>query len=114
MGTNGGRRPGAGRKPGSKAQATKQALEAAGQGEMPLEYMLRVMRDHTADEKRRDAMAQAAAAFIHPKLSSITGTFSHTHEPSDLSDSDLAHIATSGSVGAIEETEGPSGSDPVH
>lgn len=110
----GGKRPGAGRKPGSKAQATKQALEAVGAGEMPLEYMLRVMRDPTADEKRRDAMAQAAASFIHPKLSSITGTFSHTHEPSDLSDSDLAHIATSGSVGAIEETEGPRGSDPVH
>lgn len=110
----GGARPGAGRKPGSKVQATKQALEAAGAGEMPLEYMLRVMRDHTADEKRRDAMAQAAAAFIHPKLSSITGTFSHTHEPSDLSDGELAHIATSGSVGAIEAPEGPSGSDPVH
>jgi hypothetical protein len=81
---------------------------------MPLEYMLRVMRDHTADEKRRDAMAQAAAAFIHPKLSSITGTFSHKHEPSELSDSDLAHIATSGSIGAFEAPEGPNGSDPVH
>lgn len=112
--SRGGKRPGAGRKPGSKAQATKQALEAVGAGEMPLEYMLRVMRDPTADEKRRDAMAQAAAGYIHPKLSSVTGTFTHTHEPSELSDSELAHIATSGSVGASEASEGPSGSDPIH
>ncbi len=110
----GGARPGAGRKPGSKAQATKQALEAVGAGEMPLEYMLRVMRDHTADEKRRDAMAAAAATYIHPRLSSVTGSFTHKYEPTDLSDGHLAHIATGGSFGAIEAPEGPNGSDPVH
>ena len=41
-------------------------------GVQPLEYMLRVMRDDQADEKRRDAMAVAAAAFVHPKLSAVT------------------------------------------
>ena len=45
----GGKRAGAGRKPGSKAEATKQALSAAGEGEMPLHYMLRVMRDRAAE-----------------------------------------------------------------
>jgi hypothetical protein len=110
----GGKRPGSGRKKGSKQKITAESIEKAGPGEMPLEYMLRVMRDPTADEKRRDTMAQSAAAFIHPKLSTVTGSFTHTHEPSDLSDSDLAHIATSGSVGAFEAPEGPNGSDPVH
>lgn len=81
---------------------------------MPLEYMLRVMRDPTADEKRRDAMAQAAAGYIHPKLSSVTGTFSHTYDASDLSDNALAHIATAGSAGADTETSGPEEPDSVH
>jgi hypothetical protein len=115
----GGKRPGAGRPKGSKQLIAKQsftrkAMIAAEDGETPLEYMLRVMRDPTADERRRDAMAAAAATYLHPKLSSVTGTFSHKHEPSELSDSDLAHIATSGSLGAFEAPEGPNGSDPVH
>ena len=115
----GGKRPGAGRPKGSKQLIAKQsftrkAMIAAEDGETPLEYMLRVMRDPTADERRRDAMAAAAATYLHPKLSSVTGTFSHKHEPSELSDSDLAHIATNGSIGAVEEEEGPRGSDPVH
>lgn len=33
--------------------------------------MLRVMRDEGADTKRRDAMAQSAAPFIHPRLAAI-------------------------------------------
>ena len=37
--------------------------------DMPLDYMLRVMRDRTAEWKRRDEMAKAAAPFCHEKLS---------------------------------------------
>jgi hypothetical protein len=33
-----------------------------------LGYMLRVMRDPDATEKRRDDMAKAAAPFLHSKL----------------------------------------------
>jgi hypothetical protein len=33
--------------------------------------MLEVMRDAKADQKRRDAMAIAAAPYLHPKLSTI-------------------------------------------
>lgn len=68
----GGSRPGAGRKAGSPniASIERQAkVEAT--GETPLDYMLRVMRDDLADEKRRDEMARAAAAYVHPKLSTI-------------------------------------------
>jgi hypothetical protein len=33
--------------------------------------MLEVMRDAKADQKRRDAMAIAAAPYLHPKLSTV-------------------------------------------
>lgn len=115
----GGKRPGAGRKLGSKQKIaktylTKSALVAAGDGEMPLQYMLRVMRDPKTDDKRRDAMAAAAATYIHPKLSAVTGTFSHKHEPTELSDAELANIATSGSVGAVAEADGPEEPSKLH
>ena len=38
---------------------------------MPLEYMLRAMRDPTVEYNRRDDMARAASAYCHPKLSTI-------------------------------------------
>ena len=70
----GGARPGAGRKKGevSKARLAVQerAKLAATEAETPLEYMLRIMRT-SDDDKRRDAMAIAAAPFIHAKLASV-------------------------------------------
>lgn len=113
-GSWGGKRQGSGRKRGSKQKVTAESIEKAGPGEMPLEYMLKVMRDRGADEKRRDQMAIAAAAYIHPKLSSVTGSFTHTHEPADLSDADLAHIASASSAGTVAEEDGPSRPDRVH
>lgn len=115
----GGKRQGAGRKKGSKQKIaktylTKSALIAAADGEMPLQYMLRVMRDPTADEKRRDAMAAAAATYIHPKLSAVTGSFTHKHEPTELSDAELASIATSGSVGTPDEADSASEPTQLH
>ena len=44
---------------------------AVANGEAPLDYMLRVMRDPTVDHQRRDAMARAAASYVHPKLAAI-------------------------------------------
>lgn len=75
---HGGARRGAGRKMSEtrKAiiaaadEARARALEAVN-GETPLDYMLRVMRDESADKRRRDTMAIAAAAFLHPKLASV-------------------------------------------
>jgi hypothetical protein len=46
----------------------KAAVEES--GETPLEYMIRVMRDPKADARRRDAMAAAAAPYVHQRLSS--------------------------------------------
>lgn len=77
---HGGARSGAGRKAGirgawskAKQEAAKDALvESRKSGETPLEYMLNVMRDQSADSKRRDAMASAAAPYLHPRLSTAT------------------------------------------
>lgn len=68
----GGKRPGAGRKKGSpnKVTAEKRA-EIAASGLTPLEYMLKVMRDEDEDSHRRLSAAQAAAPYVHAKLSSI-------------------------------------------
>lgn len=61
-----------GRPKGSRNKRTRALIEAAeAGGETPLQYMLRVMRDRNADAKRRDAMAMAAAPYLHPKLSSV-------------------------------------------
>jgi hypothetical protein len=57
----GGKRDGAGRKKGALTTRTQEIVaKASAEGAQPLEYMLKVMRDETADEKRRDAMAIAA------------------------------------------------------
>lgn len=74
----GGARSGAGRPKGSgagkPARKTSERIqitrEAIGTGETPLEYMLRVMRT-SGDTKRQDAMAVAAAAYVHPKLAAV-------------------------------------------
>ena len=68
----GGKRPGAGRKAGSATQKTREiADKAASEGITPVEYMLDVMRDESAEPSRRDDMAKAAAPYVHPKLAAI-------------------------------------------
>jgi hypothetical protein len=61
-----------GRPKGSRNKRTQTLLEAAqAGGELPLDYMLRVMRDPSAAIRRRDEMAKAAAPFVHSKLASV-------------------------------------------
>jgi hypothetical protein len=38
--------------------------------------MLSVMRDHAADHKRGEAMAMAAAPYLHPRLSTVDAKLS--------------------------------------
>jgi hypothetical protein len=40
----------------------------------PLDYMLAIVADANAAEHRRDDMAKASAAFVHPKLSAVATT----------------------------------------
>jgi hypothetical protein len=62
----GGRQKGA----PNKANAAR-AAEIAATGETPLEYMIRVMRDCSADHDRRDKMAASAAPYVHSRLANI-------------------------------------------
>ena len=78
----GGRRAGAGRPKGAISLSTRAIIEAAkSSGEMPIDYMLRIMRDENAPDARRDKMARAAAAFLHSKLSSIEEEIEDDTEP---------------------------------
>ena len=71
-----GRKTG-GRQKGSRNRATEEARAAArASGVLPLDYMLSVMRDPDADQKRREAMAMAAAPYLHSKLSAIEAKLS--------------------------------------
>ena len=61
-----------GRTAGTLNKRTQAMLEEiASTGETPLQYMLRVMRDPEATPARRDAMAAAAAPYIHPRLAQL-------------------------------------------
>jgi hypothetical protein len=65
MNGHGGKRPGAGRPKGAASRASEQVRrEAAATGELPLAYMLRIMRDPSQPVGRRDDMAKAAAPFL--------------------------------------------------
>jgi hypothetical protein len=67
------------RKKGTPNKATTAAsiqAEIAASGEKPLDYMLRVMRDETAEP---DAMARAAAPYVHPTLAAVA----HRHANAD-------------------------------
>ncbi|WP_435018480.1 hypothetical protein TA3x_000454 [Tundrisphaera sp. TA3] len=58
-----------GRRKGSINKSRAKIIEGAKQGgEMPLDYMLRVMRDPTADDSRRDEMAKSASPYFHSKM----------------------------------------------
>lgn len=73
----GGARQGAGRKVGSATAKTREVADAAAKGGVtPLEFMLSRMRDETAPIADRMDMAKAAAAYIHPKLSSVEANLS--------------------------------------
>lgn len=71
MNGHGGARKGAGKPRGAKTRVTQEAIQRAGEGETPLEYMLRVMRSAGVPDERRDEMALAAAPYVHAKLSQI-------------------------------------------
>jgi len=71
---HGGARPGAGRKPGSTNRISREAYERAKEsGELPLDYLLRIMREESADEARRIDCAKAAAPYIHPRRAPVDG-----------------------------------------
>lgn len=80
---HGGRRPGAGRKKGSKDKQTEEREKAiAKSGLTPLDYMLSVLRNKAADKALRMEAAKAAAPYCHPRLAQVDhgGSIELTHE----------------------------------
>lgn len=72
MTKHGGKREGAGRPAGAVTKKTREIAEQAIQeGVTPLEYMLGVLRDVTAEPKDRMWAAEKAAPYVHPKLANI-------------------------------------------
>ena len=63
-----------GRPKGAKNRKTSaEVVRAKSQsGEMPLDYMLRIMRTKSVPVERRDDMAKAAANYVHSKLQAST------------------------------------------
>ena len=69
----GGARPNAGRKPGTLNRFNRELLERAIEGgQLPLDYMLEIMRDQSLDTRLRIDAAKAAAPYVHQKLSAIS------------------------------------------
>lgn len=58
------------------------AAEALKSGLTPLEYMLGILRDETADPKDRFAAAKECAPYVHPRLAAVehTGEMTINHE----------------------------------
>jgi hypothetical protein len=68
----GGSRPGAGRKKNGTNRLTQEAVEQAqATGELPLDFLLRIMRDDAADEDKRIDCAKAAAPYLHAKRAPV-------------------------------------------
>lgn len=72
---HGGKRTGAGRRKGSEGRRAKEKRslieKARADGVHPIEYMLAIMRDESEPRARRDAMAIAAARYVHSRLKAI-------------------------------------------
>ena len=71
------RLPNAGRRKGTPNKATIERRKAEAEGkelqsrEMPLDFMLRVMRDPLQPPSERCVMARAAAQYCHPQLTAV-------------------------------------------
>lgn len=68
----GGKRAGAGRKPGiPNRRTTEQAKAVEETGVTPLAFLLSVMRDEAKELAVRQDAAKAAAPYVHAKLSAV-------------------------------------------
>ena len=99
----GGKREGAGRKPGSVNRISRKVREdAAKTGELPHELLLRISRGETIDghapafSERMDA-AKAAAPYFAPKLAATEfNMHNDKREAKDLTDAELLAVIAKG------------------
>jgi len=70
--TRGGKREGAGRKTGEPNKKTADLVAKVEEsGITPLDYMLNLLHDETAEAKDRMWAAEKAAPYVHAKLASV-------------------------------------------
>lgn len=103
-GIKGGKRAGAGRKKGTPNKRTAETQRKAEEsGVTPLEFLLKIMRQETSHEDPKVMVAReglafeaakAAAPYVHARLASVELKGSLRVTTTDLSDDDLAAIAT--------------------
>ena len=110
MAGTGGKRPGAGRKPGSKVQRTAdKAIEAAAAGIQPIEVVINVMRKawNEGDHKTATDMAAVALPYTTPRLASSVVT--HKDAVSEMSYEELVAFMArlDAATEAVEEDEAP-------
>src|SRR5947207_10335360 len=79
--------------PNKATAARRTAISAS--GEVPLDYMIRIMRDKSAPVERRDEMAKAAAPYVHPKLAAIEMDW-REKSLSEMTNEELIAIASGG------------------
>ena len=103
----GGPRPNSGRPKGAKTKLTEQAILKAGEGLLPLDYMLSLLRDESLDTAQRFEAAKAAAPYVHARLSQVESTVTHKHDPDEFTEAELAALARSGGARASRPKEGP-------
>jgi hypothetical protein len=66
-----GKKTGGRRKGTPNRRTAEMRAEISATGELPLDYMLRVMRDPLESPARRDLMAWKAAPYLHPQLAAV-------------------------------------------
>ena len=57
-----------------RRSANPALTESQRTGEMPLDYLLRIMRDETADPVRRDRAAVSACQYLYPRAADTRQT----------------------------------------
>jgi hypothetical protein len=101
----GGRREGAGRKPGSVSKLDAEARKKANEGGlMPLDFFLWIMRDEQQDHRSRLDAAKAAAPYCHARLSA-TDVSGPTLGPVAVRTTnvlDVSHITDMAELAALE------------
>lgn len=112
MGKVGGARQGAGRPKGSVSKRSVDAVATAmAKGISPVEYMLSIMRDETAERKDRAWAAEKAAPYVHPRPAPLDNTVEiDLPDTSDLAGIDAAQskVLESVAAGALTPSQGQS------
>ena len=82
----------------AREDAAKLLEAKALENDLPLDHMLRVMRDPTVEPHRRDAAAKAAAPYVHPTLAAVA------HKHLDAKGHPIAPVVTVTVMRAPPET----------